>query len=168
MTAIASGIASDPGRALLGQGRPLPDDMIVRWTGITTNGFDRKLFTEMLNDKPHAEIQVDGRTVATVSSNGYLTTTKAIALRLQDLIAKADPDRRGTALADERADQIARALGGEVVRATSALVQMQAITPVATPATLRIEDTVRTEGPMPAGRLSPGMLDALFGLEGAA
>jgi len=152
----------------IGDVRRLPDDMIVKWTGITTNGFDRTLFTEMLNDKPHAEIQVDGRTVATVSSNGYLTTTKAIALRLQDLIAKAEPDRRGTALADDRADQIARALGGEVVRSTTALAQMQAITPVPAPATIRLEDASRADGPLPVGRLSPGMLDALFGLAGAA
>lgn len=148
--------------------RRLPDDMVVRWAGINTSGFDRKLFTEMLQDKPHAEIQVDGRTVATISSNGYLTTTKALALRLQDVVGKEDAGRRGTELADERADKIARALGGEVVRSTAALAQIQAITPVATPATVRIETASMAEGPFAAGRLSPGMLDALFGLEGAA
>lgn len=99
--------------------RRLIDDMTVRWRGLEGETFSQELLADTVGDKPHAQVVVDGRVVATVSENGYLTTTRAVALRLQPVLDKAGADKRGPELAEARAQKIAQALGGEIARPSS-------------------------------------------------
>jgi len=72
----------------------------------------------------YAEIQVNGKTVATIYNSGAAETSNAIARK-----AKLSGDRsngsEGPELAQRRAEDLAAAAGGEIVKADSAIDQAQ-------------------------------------------
>jgi hypothetical protein len=73
-------------------------------------------------NQPYADVQVDGKTVATLSNTG------ALSMRM-DMVGQVPfggPDEHGLsgpALAQFRADRIARALGGDIVKRDTAMTQ---------------------------------------------
>lgn len=121
------------------EARPLPDDITVRWRGLDGETFSHQLLSDTLNDKAYAQVVVAGKVVATVSENGYLTTTKAVALRLQPVLDRAAADKRGPDLAQARAETIAQALGGEIVKPSADVATAKRLGGF-TPAIRRVSD----------------------------
>lgn len=76
-------------------------------------------------DTVYAEVKVGGQTVATLYNSGVMVTSNAYGARLQNLPSVRDSTQVGPALAQERAEEIARTLGGNVVRSGDAMTQSQ-------------------------------------------
>lgn len=123
-------------------------------------------------DKSYAEVRISGEVVATLTNNGYLITSNAMAGKVQKLLG-AEDGTQGPALAQARAEKIARALGGEIVKAKTAQTQTQwnARPPVTW--TLDKEGLARydaekaariAEGARPRSTLGPDTLGTLLGL----
>lgn len=74
-------------------------------------------------DEIYAEVKVGGKTVATLYNSGQMVSTNAAGARLQNLPSVRDSQQVGPALAKERAEEVARVLGGQVVTAKTALGQ---------------------------------------------
>lgn len=98
----------------------LADDEMVPWAlpkGETLAPLNAE------EDKTYAEVRVNGEVVATLTNNGYMTTSNAMGHKLMALLAPEDSTTRGPALAQQRAEKIAKALGGEIVTAETAMTQ---------------------------------------------
>lgn len=76
------------------------------------------------SDATYAEVRVGGKVVATLTNNGYLTTSNAMSGRIMDLL-RDEGHAQGPQLAQERAEKIAKGLGGTVVKAPTAQTQAQ-------------------------------------------
>lgn len=99
--------------------QPLPDRQMVPWElplGETLAPLG------VQDDKTYAEVKVGGEVVATLTNNGYLITSNAMGARLMKLLG-AEDSARGPDLAQQRAEKIAKALGGEIVKADTAMSQ---------------------------------------------
>jgi hypothetical protein len=68
--------------------------------------------------QPYAQIRVNGQVVAEIDNNGFIKSSNG--LRTGNLAA-VDGNLKGPALAQARADHLAGLLGGEVVKAPTAL-----------------------------------------------
>lgn len=74
--------------------------------------------------KPYATVAVDGKVVATLDNQGLMQTSdEQLYQRLAAIIPNAVNGTNGPDLAQARAQQIAAALDGKVVRSTSAMTQ---------------------------------------------
>ena len=71
-------------------------------------------------DNIYARIQVNGKTVATIYNTGASETSNALARK-----AKQSEDGQGPELAQKRAEELAAASGGTIVKANTALTQAQ-------------------------------------------
>lgn len=71
----------------------------------------------------YAQVKVNGKVVATLYNSGCSETSNAVGGQLQDLLM--NPQGSGPQLAQTRAEQIAAALGGTVVKASTAQTQAQ-------------------------------------------
>lgn len=71
----------------------------------------------------YAEVKVGDRVVATVTNSGYVQSSNALGGRVNS--ALDDDDSTGPTLAERRAQQIAQALGGTVVKADTAQTRAQ-------------------------------------------
>lgn len=71
-------------------------------------------------DNIYAQIQVNGKTVATIYNDGSTETSNAIAKK-----AKQSDNGQGPELAQTRAEELAAAAGGKIVKANSALTQAE-------------------------------------------
>lgn len=69
----------------------------------------------------YAEVKVGGKVVATLSNGGLCTMSNAMAARLANLPSMKNPQGSGPQLAQQRAEEIARALGGRVEKAETAM-----------------------------------------------
>lgn len=76
-------------------------------------------------DLPYAEVTVNGKTVASLSNNGYAGMSNAVGSKIQNLVDQGQGQQRGPMLAQARAEQIARELGGEVVKASTAMTHAE-------------------------------------------
>lgn len=68
----------------------------------------------------YAEIKLAGKTVATIYNDGSTATSSALAAKTQQSDGPAGPD-----LAQQRAEELAAASGGKVVKADNAISQAQ-------------------------------------------
>ena len=76
--------------------------------------------------KPYATVVVDGKVVAKIDNHGWTETSNAIGQKLGGQLPRsADGVIQGPALAQARAEYLAEALGGEVVKSSTALTQSQ-------------------------------------------
>ncbi|EKO38692.1 MAG: hypothetical protein B193_2599 [Solidesulfovibrio magneticus str. Maddingley MBC34] len=75
---------------------------------------------------PYATVVVNGKVVAKIDNHGFVETSNAMSDQCADAIKAAD-DRCGGAsgpqLAQARAEEIAKALGGKVDKASTAMTQ---------------------------------------------
>lgn len=85
-----------------------------------------------VSQKPYAEVVVDGKVVATLYNSGAAETSNATYGRVKNLVSMGESEQStGPELAQKRAEEIAKALGGEVVRKDTAVTQAEYL---ATPA----------------------------------
>jgi hypothetical protein len=71
-------------------------------------------------DNIYAQIQLNGKTVATIYNSGATETSNAIAAK-----TKHSDDGQGPELAQQRAEELAAAAGGKIVKSNTALTQAQ-------------------------------------------
>ncbi len=96
-------------------GQRLPDEAMVPWAlpkGETLAPLSAAA------DTPYAEVRVGGTVVATLTNNGYLTASDEVRQLLGE-----EGGIQGPMLAQQRAEKIAKALGGEIVKAETAMSQ---------------------------------------------
>ena len=74
---------------------------------------------------PYATVRVNGKVVAEIDNNGFVTTSNAMGARINRMLPEADWAGEGPNLAQARAELIARQLGGTVEKASTALTQSQ-------------------------------------------
>lgn len=75
-------------------------------------------------DENYAQVVAGGKVIATLTNNGYAITDNAMGDRLRAVLR--DEERyEGPELAQHRAEQIARAFGGAVVKAETAQTQSE-------------------------------------------
>lgn len=78
------------------------------------------------SQKIYATVQVNGRTVATLYNNGSMMSSNADYGRVSNLPSvRGDVDGSGPEMAQLRAEEIAKALGGKIVKANTAITQTQ-------------------------------------------
>lgn len=73
------------------------------------------------SQKLYAEVIVNGQSVAKLYNSGAMETSNAMYGRISKLPSVKDPQGTGPVLAQERAEELARALGGKVVSSSTAL-----------------------------------------------
>jgi hypothetical protein len=79
-----------------------------------------------ISQKTYAEVVVDGKIVATLYNGGMAQSSNAIGGRIQNLPSMgAGETATGPELAQKRAEEIARALGGTIRKASTAATQAQ-------------------------------------------
>lgn len=79
-----------------------------------------------ISQKPYAEVKVDGKTVATLYNSGSSATSNAVGAKILGLPSMGEGEKStGPELAQKRAQEIAKALGGTVVKSSSAVTQAQ-------------------------------------------
>jgi hypothetical protein len=74
-------------------------------------------------ENTYAQVKVNGKVVATLYNSGGSETSNAVGAKLGDLLM--NPSGSGPQLAQSRAEAIAKALGGTVVKAPTAQTQAQ-------------------------------------------
>lgn len=85
-----------------------------------------------ISQKTYAEVQVDGKVVATLYNSGAAQTSNAGYGAIANLPSMGEEEKAtGPEIAQKRAEEIAKALGGTVVKANTAVTQAQYL---ATPA----------------------------------
>lgn len=72
-----------------------------------------------------ATVQVDGKTVAEIDNNGFASMSSTLVSKLGNLLPGMIGGKTGPVLAPARAELIARSLGGEVVKSSTAMTQRQ-------------------------------------------
>lgn len=78
------------------------------------------------SQKTYAEVMVNGKSVAKVYNSGAMSTSNAAYGRISKLDSVANPGTMtGPELAQLRAEEIAKALGGTVVKSSDAITQGQ-------------------------------------------
>ncbi|MBP7065109.1 hypothetical protein [Ferrovibrio sp.] len=82
-----------------------------------------------LQDHPsqqvYAEVKVKGKVVATLYNSGAMMCSNAMASKLNGLPQIGNPQGSGPALAQARAEAIARALGGSIEKGDAAMTAAQ-------------------------------------------
>lgn len=100
----------------------LPDSMHVDMERLQELQYTRHI---MPPDEVYAEVKVGGKVVATLYNSGAMMTDNSMGSQLQNLPSVRDSLQVGPALAQERAEEIARVLGGRIDHADSQLSQAQ-------------------------------------------
>lgn len=117
----------------------------------------------------YAKVKADGKVIATISNSGFVTSSNALGGQLLNILQ--DDDSAGPALAQRRAEQIASAFGGEVVKSPSALSQKAWI--AQSPEWRGVGDggarpAVQETGPFFTPKLASGTLAALLDYRAAS
>lgn len=76
-------------------------------------------------NQDYASVEVGGQVVATVSNNGFVTSSNAAAGSFHELFINENTGLIGPALAQDRAAKIAELLGGKVAQSSTAINQSQ-------------------------------------------
>lgn len=74
-------------------------------------------------DEIYAYVQVGQRVIATISNNGHIKTAQVFGRKAAGVGAEASAC--GPMLAEQRAQQLSRAYGGQVVHASTAMTQSE-------------------------------------------
>ncbi len=79
-----------------------------------------------VSQKVYAEVKVNGQVVATLYNSGSSMTSNAVGARIQNLPSMGESEKStGPELAQKRAEEIAKALGGTIVKSNTAVTQAQ-------------------------------------------
>ncbi len=78
-----------------------------------------------VSQQVYAEVKVNGQTIATIYNGGTSMTSNAMGGKINDIINELDSKLSGPEGAQERAEAIAKAFGGEVVMADTAVTQAE-------------------------------------------
>lgn len=74
-------------------------------------------------DQVYAEVKVGGNTVAKIYNSGSIESSNAMGGRIQSILQRQDTQLSGPNGAQERAEILARALGGRIEKTTDAMTQ---------------------------------------------
>ena len=138
MTAIAGGIPlNHPGLTPIDQSKlkrfqmhEAPEDMYRRFVE-SQEAFLKLRHSQSADTSGNpayakfATVQVDGKTVAEIDNNGFATMSNALASKIGSALPGMIGGKTGPMLAQARAELIARSLGGEVVKSSTAMSQRQ-------------------------------------------
>lgn len=79
-----------------------------------------------VSQKSYAQVVVDGKVVATLYNSGAAETSNATYARVKNLSSMGEDEKStGPELAHKRAEQIAKALGGKIVKSDTAVTQAE-------------------------------------------
>jgi hypothetical protein len=73
----------------------------------------------------YATIEVNGDVICEIDNNGYVKSSNAGLSGIQNALRGSQNLSRGPNLAQDRAEKIAEAMGGEIVKSPSAMTQSQ-------------------------------------------
>ena len=73
----------------------------------------------------YATVVVDGEVVATIDNQGVVSSDEELGAKLRDILSDEVNGTNGPDLAQARAEQIADLLGGEIVKADTAITQTE-------------------------------------------
>lgn len=108
------------------QVRKLTPEEIARFKKIEELQFTRPINLESHpSQQAYAEVIVNGQSVAKVYNSGAMSTSNAMYGKLSKLDSVKDPQGTGPMLAQERAEDIAKLLGGKVVKSSTAMTAAQ-------------------------------------------
>lgn len=106
--------------------RKLTDEEIAKFKKI-----EELQYTKPVNLQNHpsqqsyAEVIVNGQSVAKVYNSGAMETSNALYGKISKLDSVKDPQGTGPMLAQERAEEIAKLLGGKVVKSSTAMTPVE-------------------------------------------
>lgn len=114
----------------LGEVRKLSDQEIEKFQKIKEMLYSKPANLNELKDhvsqKIYAEVKVNGQTVAKLYNSGASETSNATYARVKNLPSMGENEKStGPELAQKRAEEIAKALGGTVVKSSTAVTQAQ-------------------------------------------
>ena len=102
--------------------RKASDEEIARFKKIEELRYTRPINLENHpSQKIYAEVIVNGQSVAKVYNSGAMETSNALYGKVSKLDSVKDPQGSGPMLAQERAEHIAKLLGGKVVKSSTAI-----------------------------------------------
>ena len=95
---------------------------------------DQKKFLECLyakfpdpssnpSNSSYATVEVNGQVVCEIDNNGFVESSNAAMPGIQNALRGSQNMSRGPGLAQDRAEKIAEAVGGEIVKSPSAMTQ---------------------------------------------
>jgi len=115
--------------------RKLSDEEIAKFKKIQEMAYSKPANLDELKNhisqKPYAEVKVGGQLIATIYNNGTSSTSNALGGKINKIIEELDSKLSGPEGAQARAEAIAKAFGGTVVKSKTAVTQAQYL---ATPA----------------------------------
>lgn len=102
--------------------RKLSDEEIARFKKIEELKYTRPINLENHpSQKIYAEVIVNGQSVAKVYNSGAMQTSNALYGKVSKLESVNNPQGTGPMLAQQRAEDIAKLLGGKVVKSSTAI-----------------------------------------------
>lgn len=109
--------------------RKLSDEEVKKFQKIREQAYTHITNLDELASHPsqkiYAEVKVGDKTIATVYNNGTSMTSNAFGAKINDIITELDSKLSGPEGAQERAEAIAKAFGGEIVMADTAQTQTE-------------------------------------------
>lgn len=106
--------------------RKLTDEEIARWKKVEELQYTKPVNLENHpSQKVYAEVIVNGQSVAKVYNSGAMETSNALYGKISKLDSVKDPQGGGPMLAQERAEDIAKLLGGKVVKSSTAITSAE-------------------------------------------
>lgn len=102
--------------------RKLSDEEIARFKKIEELRYTKPINLENHpSQKAYAEVIVNGKSVAKVYNSGAMETSNALYGKVSKLDSVNNPQGGGPMLAQQRAEDIAKLLGGKVVKSSTAI-----------------------------------------------
>ncbi|MBU0860052.1 MAG: hypothetical protein KJ667_08945 [Alphaproteobacteria bacterium] len=102
--------------------RKLSEEEIAKFRQVQENMYKRPVnLQDHPSQKIYAEVVVNGKSVAKLYNSGAMETSNANYGRIARLDSVADPQGTGLMLAQDRAEAVAKALGGTVVVGADAM-----------------------------------------------
>ena len=77
------------------------------------------------SNSSYATVEVNGHVVCEIDNNGFVKSSNAALSGIQNVLRESQNGSSGPGLAQDRAEKIAEAMGGEVVKSSSAMTQTQ-------------------------------------------
>lgn len=110
--------------------RKLSDEEIAQFQKITEMRYSKPANLDELKNhvsqKTYAEVKVNGQTVAKLYNSGASETSNATYARVKSLPSMGENEKStGPELAQKRAEEIAKALGGTIVKSSTGVTQAQ-------------------------------------------
>lgn len=99
----------------------LSDEMVESIRSLKAQAYET---VNIPTDENYAQVMVGGKVIATLTNNGYAVTDNVMGDRVRGLL-RDEGGYQGPELAQRRAEQIAKAFGGTIVKAKTAQTQSE-------------------------------------------